>query len=45
MDIVGIATSDYEKIDLFENLGVDFFKVTSGMVKDISTRTLFFSIS
>ena len=34
-NLVGVATSSYDKIDMFSKLHVDFFKVTSGMIKDI----------
>ena len=33
-NLVGVATSDIDKIDLFEKLDVDFFKVTSGMISN-----------
>ena len=32
--LVGITTSDKEKIDFFSTLNLDFFKVTSGMVQN-----------
>ena len=32
--LVGITTSDQTKIDFFSKLKIDFFKVTSGMIKN-----------
>lgn len=33
--LVGIATNDYEKIDMFSELDIDFFKITSGLATNI----------
>ena len=35
-NLVGITTSDITKIDFFESLNIDFFKVTSGMINNLS---------
>ena len=33
--LVGIATDDFEKIDMFSKLNIDFFKITSGLATDV----------
>ena len=35
-NLVGITTSDITKIDFFESLNIDFFKITSGMINNLS---------
>ena len=37
--LVGITTSDIKKIDFFETLNLDFFKVTSGMIDNLKLIT------
>ena len=34
-NLVGIATNNYEKIDMFNKLNIDFFKILSGSATDI----------
>ena len=34
-NLVGIATNNYEKIDMFSKLNIDFFKILSGSATDI----------
>jgi N,N'-diacetyllegionaminate synthase len=34
--LVGITTSDVSKVNFFENLNIDFFKVTSGMINNLN---------